>query len=442
MLPAADNQPADHGLEPASTLDGAVRQLTPKLRRLLVIAALFYLTSFPPFSPVVEGTELRMVWVPGALLAYALWLLPRTESPIYVLVYAAVRLLREPDGSNLGFDIATIAIEVSQAGILAFVAARHLRREQMILQPSRVAAYTTLALGLTAAGATAMLGAANMFDLTAEQRASELAGNSALAWRHWWLGRACGYVAIAGTIAFLTQVSVAEVRQAFSQPGFARGFAAMGVLLVAVTALVFPIADLSGLGLSAEVRLGLTMIPASIAFAMTAMFLGYGAAFAIIVITASALLSVSGPYADENWRGMPPLITPMQVYLTLMATTCWVISCISRQMRWARQEVVEAGKVRARFAAMLTEELRTQLDQILGYSEQAQEQGQAPRAARPIENIQASSRRLLATIEGLLGQSETAPRSSSSTSFRSGCPTRSPKRWPRWRLRLTSWVAK
>jgi signal transduction histidine kinase len=403
VLQAASNPPRQSG---ASSAGERLRQINPSLRRIVLMAALFYITSQAPFSPAVPGTELCMFWIPGALLVYALWLLPRAEAPVHVLTYAVAHMLRQPEGSNLGFDLAILVISVVQATILAFVSARHLRREQMIMQPSRAVAYTMLALLLTAIGATAMIGAASLFDLDAQQKASELAGDPALAWRYWWLGHTCGYVAVGGSIGFLAQVSLAEIRQAFSQPRFAKGFAAMALLLLIVNAVVLPVTDISPLGLSAEVRLGITMIPASIAFAMTALFLGFGAAFAILAITAFALLSISGASAAANWQGIPPLITPLHVYLTMMATTCWVIATISRQMHWARQEVVEAGKVRARFAAMLTQDLRAQLDDILGFSEQVQEKRQTAGTARPIENIQASSRRLLATIEGLLGHGE------------------------------------
>jgi signal transduction histidine kinase len=68
----------------------------------------------------------------------------------------------------------------------------------------------------------------------------------------------------------------------------------------------------------------------------------------------------------------------------------------------------EASKLRARLAGLLTEELRNQLDAIVGVSEQMQERDQHPSAAsyRPLENIQASSQRLLATIEALIDQAE------------------------------------
>jgi signal transduction histidine kinase len=101
-------------------------------------------------------------------------------------------------------------------------------------------------------------------------------------------------------------------------------------------------------------------------------------------------------------------VTSTDTLLLVTTTTCMVLACISRQLKLALNEALEASQAKSRFIAMLNHELRTPLNAILGFSElmRLQSVRALGDALGPIENIHASGQRLLAMIEGLLDQAE------------------------------------
>jgi signal transduction histidine kinase len=241
--------------------------------------------------------------------------------------------------------------------------------------------------------------------LSPEGFREELAARPALAWRTWWLCNATGYVTFTCSLRFLLAMRRQQWSDIFDDQRERRGYAAFAVLVLLAAAIGFPVWDVSGLNLPPDVRLAMTLVPAPLGFALAARFRGLGASAAVLLITPFAIISATGPNAQINWSDLPPITTMMHIYLLVLTATCWVLAAISRQLKWAVAEAVEAEKRKARYVATINHELRTPLNAILGFSElmrlqDLREEGQ------PFEDIHESGRRLLAMIEQLLSQSD------------------------------------
>jgi signal transduction histidine kinase len=126
------------------------------------------------------------------------------------------------------------------------------------------------------------------------------------------------------------------------------------------------------------------------------------------MFTLIAVVSVTGPAHRVNWQSMPTMATPTHALLLVTASACMVIAGISRQLKLALNDALEASQMKSRFIAMLNHELRTPLTAILGFSElmRMRQLREFDDALGPVENIHASGQRLLAMIEGLLGQAD------------------------------------
>ena len=394
---AGAKQAVSSGISPAGSIFGA------PVTRILLFGLASAITSLPLFSPPLDESEVRIIWIPLALLSYAFTWLPRREAPIYALIYTAVALSREGE-FNIGFDATTIAIQIAMAAALAVAVPRHLTRRQMIMQPTRVIAYIVLTLLITLIGASLRLAAAAAFDLSPAEWLAEAGGDAAHAWRHWWLGNACAFVTVTGSLTFLSQTRRDDWAEVFGVPGERRTFAFLAGLQLAATAFVLPVADQSRVGLPADIRLGLLLVPMMMAIALTIRFKGIGTAFALLSTTLIAAMSLGGPFADRNWAGLPSMATPVQLLLIVAAATCWVLATTLRHLQWAIRDAVEAGETKSRFIALMSHELRTPLNAILGFSELMRMQSlrQLGKEVATLDNIHASGQRLLAMVDALL----------------------------------------
>lgn len=380
------------------------RSLAHSSRRLVLFTAATVITSLPLFSPSIGATEIRLIWVPLALLSFAFTWFPRREAPLYALIYAAVTLAHESHLQNLGFDVTFVLLEIAQALALAMLVPRHLTRKQMILQPARITAYIAAALLITLVGATLSLLATFAFGLSPHDFGEELGGNAAVAWRYWWLGHACAFVTITGTLTFLRQVSRADWGEVLDHRRERRLFLMLALLQLGTTLVVLPVVDLSWVGLPADVRLGLLFIPVMTAIALTNRFRGFGASVAILTTTPIAILSVGGPHAAGNWVGLPPMATPVQLILIIIAAVCWALATTLRHLQWAIRDAVEASETKSRFIGLMSHELRTPLNAILGFSElmRIQSLRELGKEVATLDNIHASGQRLLAMVDALL----------------------------------------
>jgi signal transduction histidine kinase len=153
------------------------------------------------------------------------------------------------------------------------------------------------------------------------------------------------------------------------------------------------------------VKLALTMLAPPLGFALAARYRGFGAAATILILTPLALVSATGPQAAVNWRDLPPMATLMHLFLIVVAATCWILAAISRQLKWAVAEAVEAEKRKARFVATINHELRTPLNAILGFAELMRLQ-ELKEDSAAVDDIQNSGKRLLAMVERVLSQSD------------------------------------
>jgi signal transduction histidine kinase len=374
---------------------------------ILGFALLCHLLAFPQMSPSVAGTDVRLISLPAALLNLAFMLRPKWEMPIYALIFGAI-MLTFHSGEHLTFDIVRVAIEIGQTLVFSLIVRRHFPMTRTVGRPDGVLGYAFTGFGLSAVGGALVIAAASMMNLTVHEIRHELAGDPALIWRHWWLGYTCSYIAIAASIRLLILRGSKLPEDIPDRPEERRAFVIMTATLMAVAIIMFPVQDISWLDLPADVRVAMTVVPAPFGFALAARFRGMGAATAILILTPMAILTVTGPNSFRNWGDLPPMATPMHVFLIMTSITCWALAAISRQRGWAIAEAAEARNAKARFVAQMNHELRTPLNAILGFSELIRMQNlrEMREALGPIQNIHASGQRLLAMIEGLLSQAD------------------------------------
>jgi len=373
---------------------------------IAAFAVMAYLISLHSLTPVVPGTSFSLISLPVALLAFALMVRPWAETPFYILIHAAAGLGLHAGIEIPAFDAARLAIEIIETVVLVRMLLYYFYPR--LNDPVLVALYAVAVLVLTAIGGLLVLAWARFSLGVGIEAPSTLLDRPALAWRHWWLGHACSYLALAGPAAVLVALRKRLARTLVEVRPERRTFLWMGAALLAASLLAYPIADLSWVGLPADVRLALRLVPLPFALAMASRFRAKGASTALLILTPVVILSLTGPYAEANWAGLPPTATPTQALLLMTATACMVIGAISRQLLKATADAIEASHAKSRFVSMLHHELRTPLNAILGFSElmRMQKIRDIDEAMAPFENIHASGQRLLAMIEGLLNQAD------------------------------------
>jgi signal transduction histidine kinase len=380
-----------------------------------LIAALLWLAAFavaeyvftlPSLTPTVPDSGLRLISIPMALLMTALMLRPAREVPAYALVYALIGLGAEFHSSNFDFVVARVGIETAQTLICAGLLFRFFYRR--FDDTLMVAGWAATVLAVSAAGAAMMVFAAAALPMSTADFAREVAGSPGLAWRYWWLGSSCAYLALAGPVATLILLR-ARLFQVLATPGLdRRRFVGVALALFVVALFAFPVIDISWLGVPSDVVYAKRLLPMPFAMVMAGRFRAYGAAVGILIFSIIAIVSITGAAAAVNWPFPPAPVTSTDTLLLVTTTTCMVLACISRQLKLALNEALEASQAKSRFIAMLNHELRTPLNAILGFSElmRLQSVRALGDALGPIENIHASGQRLLAMIEGLLDQAE------------------------------------
>ena len=389
-----------------SSVAGESRAVVVALLWLAAFAVAELLLNQPQLMPTVPGTELRLISVPMALFALALMLRPLSEAPLYCLIYVLSSLWPELGSSHFDFVLARVAIETFQTVAIVCVTVRIFWSR--LGDPLVMATWAMTALLITAAGAGLMVGATDVTPLSPGDYIQEAGGSAAVAWRYWWLGNCCSYMTLAAPGAALITLRH-RVRMVLAVPGWERRrFIGLTLAVVLISLFAFPVVDLSWLGLPPDVAIAKHLLPMPFAMAMAARFRAYGSAVAVLAFSIIATLSVTGPAASANWANIFMAVTPTHALLLVTASSCMVLAAISRQLKLALNDAIEASQMKSRFIAMLNHELRTPLNAILGFSElmRMRQLRQFDDAIGPLENIHASGQRLLAMIEGLLNQAD------------------------------------
>jgi signal transduction histidine kinase len=365
-----------------------------------------FLLSSEALTTVVPSTSFSLISLPVALLAFVLIIRPWAEAPVYILIHALAGLGFHQDIEFPAFTAVRVGLEILQTVAVVRMLLDYFY--ERMTDELIVALYTGAVLGLTALGGLLLLGCAWLAPSVGIGVPQTILDQPGLAWRHWWLGYACSYLALAGPGAVLVAVRRSVALTLLDKGPERRAFLWMAGALVAASLLAYPIVDLSGLNLPPDVRISIPLIPLPIALAMASRFRVKGGAFAVLIFTPIVILSVTGPNTDANWGMLPPMSVPTQAVLLMTATACMVIGVISRQVLKATVDAVEARQAKTRFVSMLHHELRTPLNAILGFSElmRMQKIRDIDEAMAPFENIHASGQRLLAMIEGLLNQAD------------------------------------
>ena len=364
------------------------------------------LLSLEALTPIVPGTTFSLISLPVALLAFAVMVRPWAEAPFYALIHAAAGVVLHAGIEYPAFTALRTTLEIVEVLLLVWMLRAYFFAR--LGDPLFVALYTVAILALTGLGGLAILASAQLLPALGFESPPILAERPALAWRHWWLSHGCSYMLLASQAAVILYLRRRLVHTLLEDRAQRRTFLLMASALLAASMLAFPIVDLSWLGLPADVRQALHLVPLPFALAMAMAFRANGGSSATIILTLVVILSLTGPNADANWAEMQPTATPTQALLLITATTCMVIGAMSRQLLKATADAFEARQAKSRFVSMLNHELRTPLNAILGFSElmRVHKVHDIEEAMGPFENIHASGQRLLAMIEGLLAQAD------------------------------------
>jgi signal transduction histidine kinase len=377
---------------------------------LAAFAVAEYLLSAPQLVATVPGTALQLVSIPLALLAVALMLRPAREAPGYALIYAGIALFRDSASPHLGFSVAQVAIETIQMLALVCILFRYFFHR--LTEPVVVGAWAIMVLAVTALAAMLMVVAASTLLPPQSPREMQMLGGSlGIAFRSWWLGNACTFLALAGPVATLFNLKH-RFKLLLMTPSELRRFIALTVAVAATSLFAFKLADMPWLGLPPDVILPIRLLPVPFAVAMAARFRANGAAVAILIVATVGIYSVASAAARGGLQGAPLVATPRLSLILVITITSIVVSAISLQLRRALKEATEASEVKSRFIALMSHELRTPLNAILGFSELMKMRSlrELGDEMATLDNIHASGQRLLAMIDALLshaGQGET-----------------------------------
>jgi signal transduction histidine kinase len=373
---------------------------------LIAFAAAEWLFSYPGLAPTIPHTALRLVSIPLALFATALILRPLGERPVYAIIFILLSLSRELATPHAYFSVARILIEAGQMILIVWLLFRHFYHR--LKDPLVLAAWSVTVLAVTAAAALLTVIAAACLGMGSSEDAVMLGGSLEVAWRCWWLGNACTFLTLAGPAATLV-VLRHRLELLLTTPGsHRRRFIGVTIGLLLSSLFAFPVFDMSWRSFTPDLLLALQLLPVPFAMALATRYRANGAAIATLIFTIIAVVSVTGPAHKANWQSVPLLATPTHALLLVSASTCMVVAGISRQLKLALNEALEASEMKSRFISMLNHELRTPLNAILGFSElmRLRELRRIDDAVGPLANIHASGQRLLAMIEGLLSSAD------------------------------------
>jgi signal transduction histidine kinase len=383
-------------------------EVAPAARRIGLFALAVAFFNIPGVIPVIDHSQVRVFTPSLALLSFAFAWLPRREAPAYALIYAAAVFLRASHPGALEVDLVVVLAGIAEALTLALIVPKYLTRQQMIAQPFRVIAYVLAALTICLVGSTIAILVLSPVDSSVLEVAKSLGGGGPLAWRYWWLGGACSFVTITGTLTFIRQTTAADRAEILGDWKERRAFLGYVAVHAGVVLVVLPIWDESWMRVPPDVRLGMSFLGIMTSLMLASRFRGFGSSAAIVISTIVAMYSVAGPNAARNWAGLPSMITP--IYFGLMATTTvsWFLAITLRRLQWMKQEALEASDVKSRFIALMSHELRTPLNAILGFSElmRMQTLRELGNEVAALDNIHASGQRLLAMIESVLNHAD------------------------------------
>jgi signal transduction histidine kinase len=377
---------------------------------MAAFAAVIFVFSSPALSPRVPHTVVRLVSVPLAALGFALMLRPRGEHPVYCLIYFVTTVWRELESPHIEFTVVRSAIEVAEMAVLVGILYRFFYHR--FAEPLMLGAWAIAVLGVTAITASLMTIAAKSFSLDSPDSLFLFGGSMAAAWRYWWLGNACNFLAIAGPAATLVNLRHRLHRLLLTSGPDRRAFIGLTAALLVTTLFSFPVFDMSWRAFPPDVILSLRLLPVPFVMAMAARFRANGAAVATMIFTVISVVSITGPAARQNWANMPLTATPTHTLLLVTTIACMVLAAISRQLQSAVNDALKAGEVKSRFIGLMSHELRTPLNAILGFSELMKMQSlyELGEQVATLDNIHASGQRLLAMIDALLshaGEGET-----------------------------------
>lgn len=376
------------------------------LRSDLLHCALFALAYFVgaelayavSLGPSVGGT----FWPPAGIVLGTLLVAPPRLWPHLLAAGAIANFASDQvHGQTLAASLAFMVANLSEPLVGAFLLRRFFAAPVTLSRLPELVAFA-LVVVLVAAPLGAAIGA------TAAESWTQGAPGFLPGWRTWWVGDAVGALVLAPAVVRV----IAEWRQAGNVP-LSRWLeaAAFTIIVYGVTQQVFNAPP-------GAIAMPFLVFPVVLWGSLRFGAIGIGGALCLIVLlTAIDTADGQGPFASPR-LSLGERLVALQVYIGVMALTfhgmavLWEerLRTVQREQlldaeRFARREAERSSQLKEEFLAMLSHELRSPLNAILGWTHVLRKISKEPEVTAAVDTIERNAQAQAKLIDDLLDMS-------------------------------------
>ena len=376
--------------------------LRSDLLRALLFALAYFVGAELAYAVSLGSSVGGTFWPPAGIALGTLLAAPLRLWPQLLLAGAIANFASDQvHGQTLAASLVFIVANLGEPLLGAFLLRRFFARPVTLTRLPEVVALA-LVVVLVSAPLAAAVGA-----LSAEWWTQGPPGFPA-GWRTWWVGDAVGAMVLAPAVVCV----IMEWRQAGSVPSN-RWFeaAAFAVAVYAVTELVFSAPPMS-------VAMPFLVFPVLLWGSLRFGSIGVGGALCLVVLlTALDTAAGQGPFASEQ-LSLGERLVALQIYVGVMALTfhgmavLWEerVRTVQREQlleaeRFARREADRSSQLKEEFLAMLSHELRSPLNAILGWTHVLRKISKEPEATTAVDTIERNALAQAKLIDDLLDMS-------------------------------------
>ncbi|HET6629553.1 MAG TPA: MASE1 domain-containing protein [Woeseiaceae bacterium] len=382
------------------------RPVRSDLRRDLLRACLFALAYFIgaelayalSLGPSVGGT----FWPPAGIALAAFLVAPRRVWPHLLLAGVVANFASDQlHGQSLPASLAFIVANLSEPLVGAWLLRKIFTAPVTFTRLPEIIAFALVSV-LVAAPLAAVIGG-----MAAEWWTEDAPGFAA-GWRTWWVGDAVGALVLAP--------AAVRVIMDWRQTGALAGrrwleAAAFAIAVFAVTQLVFSAPPTA-------VAMPFLVFPVLLWGSLRFGPIGVGGALCLVVLlTALDTAAGHGPFAATG-LSLGERLMALQVYVGVMALTFHGLAVLWEERlrtahreqlldaeRVARGEAERASQLKEEFLAMLSHELRSPLNAILGWTHVLRKASHDPELASAVDTIERNALAQAKLIDDLLDMS-------------------------------------
>lgn len=349
-------------------------------------------------GPTVGGT----FWPPAGIALAAFLVAPRRLWPHLLLAAAVANFVSDQlHGQILAASLAFMVANLSEPLVGAWLLRKILPAPVTFTRLPEILAFALVAVFVSAPLAAA-IGA------TAAEWWTEGAPGFFAGWRTWWVGDAVGALVLGPAVVRV----ITDWRQAGNvSPGRWLEAAAFAVAVFTITQLVFSAPP-------SAVAMPFLVFPVLLWGSLRFGPIGVGGALCLVVLlTAIDTAAGHGPFAAAL-LSLGERLVALQVYVGVMALTFHGLAVLWEERlrtahreqlleaeRFARGEAERASQLKEEFLAMLSHELRSPLNAILGWVHVLRKTAQDPEVASAVETIERNALAQAKLIDDLLDTS-------------------------------------